>query len=155
MPSKGEGRYLTFLKEAKVVNPNMRIVGFTATPFRLSGGLICKPENMLNEICYSIGIKQLIDDGYLCPLVTKGSRVEFDTSSLHIRAGEFIKSEMDELMSNRDKVRDAVDEMIEYTEHRNSTLVFASSIDHGDLIRAEIESHGHECKAVYGDTPRS
>ena len=46
--SSHEGRYKTFLLACKERNPNVRLVGFTATPYRTHGGLICKPENLLN-----------------------------------------------------------------------------------------------------------
>ena len=38
VPPDGEGRYQTFLQAAKKKNPNVRMVGFTATPFRTQGG---------------------------------------------------------------------------------------------------------------------
>jgi hypothetical protein len=47
IPPDGEGMYRTFLEEARTVNPNLRIIGLTATPFRMKGGMICKPENIL------------------------------------------------------------------------------------------------------------
>ena len=40
----GDGMYRTFLKDMKVINPKVRVIGLTATPFRLKGGLICQPE---------------------------------------------------------------------------------------------------------------
>ena len=48
VPPDGEGRYQTFLQAAKKMNPHIRMVGWTATPFRTQGGLICKPENLFN-----------------------------------------------------------------------------------------------------------
>jgi DNA repair protein RadD len=38
--------YRQFLADAKVVNPNLRIVGFTATPFRMKTGSICTPDGL-------------------------------------------------------------------------------------------------------------
>ena len=32
--------YRTFLADMKVINPHVRVIGLTATPFRLKGGLI-------------------------------------------------------------------------------------------------------------------
>ena len=52
LPPDGEGMYRTFLAEAKVVNPNVRLVGLTATPYRMSTGMICGPDNLLNHVCY-------------------------------------------------------------------------------------------------------
>ena len=68
IPPSGEGMYRTFLQDAQVVNPNIRLIGLTATPFRMSSGMICGPENLLTDICFEVGVKQLIVNGYLCPL---------------------------------------------------------------------------------------
>ena len=38
IPLEGDGMYRQFLADAKVINPNLRIIGFTATPFRLKTG---------------------------------------------------------------------------------------------------------------------
>ena len=63
--------YRTFLEAMKGINPHVRVVGFTATPFRMKGGLICKPENIMNNICYEVGIKDMIRQGYLSPLIAR------------------------------------------------------------------------------------
>ena len=44
LPPSGEGMYRTFLDDAKLVNPNVRLIGLTATPYRMSSGMICSPE---------------------------------------------------------------------------------------------------------------
>jgi len=71
-----EGMYRTFLKDMKVINPDVRLIGLTATPFRLKGGAICKPENLLNEVCYEAGLKEMIAQGYLSPLVSRAGHAE-------------------------------------------------------------------------------
>src|SRR5262245_53133770 len=35
IPQEGDGMYRQFLADARVVNPRLRVIGFTATPFRL------------------------------------------------------------------------------------------------------------------------
>ena len=90
IPPSGEGMYQTFLKEAEVINPHVRLIGLTATPYRMTTGMICTPEHLLNEICFEVGVRELIAQGYLCPLRSNASRHKVDTSGLHIRGGEFI-----------------------------------------------------------------
>src|SRR5690606_5321356 len=90
LPPDGEGMYRTFLSEARIVNPNVRLIGLTATPYRMTTGMICGPENLLNHVCYEVGVRELIVQGYLCPLKTKAGRRKVDTSGLHLRGGEFI-----------------------------------------------------------------
>ena len=50
IPSSGEGQYRTVLRDAMTVNPRLRVIGLTARPYRLDGGLICKRETMLNDV---------------------------------------------------------------------------------------------------------
>ncbi|MFN9237028.1 MAG: DEAD/DEAH box helicase, partial [Planctomyces sp.] len=52
----GEGMYRQFLKDSRTVCPHQRVVGFTATPFRLKSGLICTPDHFLNHVCYEVGV---------------------------------------------------------------------------------------------------
>ena len=92
--------YRTFLADMKVINPHVRVIGLTATPFRLKGGLICKPENILNEICYEAGLKEMIQQGYLSPLISRAGRAEANLANLHIRGGEFISDEVAAAMDN-------------------------------------------------------
>ncbi len=90
LPPDGEGMYQTFFRDAKVVNPNVRLIGLTATPYRLKSGMLCGPKNLLNEVCYEIGVKELIEQGFLCPLKSKSGRHKVDCGGLHVRAGEFV-----------------------------------------------------------------
>ncbi|HEX8875511.1 MAG TPA: DEAD/DEAH box helicase family protein, partial [Phycisphaerales bacterium] len=71
VPAEDDGMYRQFIADAKVVNPNVRIIGLTATPYRLKSGAICAPENILNHVCYEVGVRELIVQGFLSPLKTK------------------------------------------------------------------------------------
>ncbi len=152
--TSGEGMYLSFLRDAKIVNPNIRIVGCTATPYRTGTGMICGPDNILNEICYEVGIKELIRDGYLCPLRSKASKTRIDTSGLHIRGGEFIANELEDLMDTDARVKAACAEILEYTQDRRAVLIFAAGVDHGKHIQKILqEEYKVDCGFVSGDSP--
>jgi DNA repair protein RadD len=150
----GEGTYRTFLKDAQIINPNVRVIGLTATPFRLKGGLICKPENILNHVCYEAGIKEMIVNGYLSPLKTRAGKSKVDLSGLQTRAGEFISSQAEEAMDTDWLTRNACKEIAELTKERNSVLIFTTSVAHCEHVAAEITKlTGQECGIVTGDTP--
>ena len=72
LPPDGEGMYRQFLSDTQIVNPNVRLIGLTATPYRLKSGMLCAPENLLNHVCFEVGVKELIHRGFLSPLKTKG-----------------------------------------------------------------------------------
>ena len=154
IPPEGEGMYRQFLADATVVNPWVRVIGLTATPFRMTTGMICEPENLLNHVCYEVGVKELIRDGYLCQLRTRAGTQKADTSGLHIRGGEFIPGEVEDLMDSGELVRSACAEVVEHTEDRRSCLIFASGIRHGRHIQQTLEDgHGVRCGFICGETP--
>lgn len=154
IPPDGEGMYRQFLVDAKVVNPEARVIGLTATPFRVKSGLICGPENILNAICYEIGVRELIRDGYLCPLVTKVGIQKTDTGQLHVRGGEFVASETEELMDQEALVQAACAEIVALTHDRRSCLIFTAGVKHGQHVAKVIqETSGQECGFVCGETP--
>ncbi len=153
IPEEGDGMYRQFLTDARKVNPNLRVIGLTATPYRMKSGLICGPDNILNEVCYEVGIRELIRDGYLCPLVTKAGRQKADTSELHIRGGEFVAGELEDLMDQDALVEAACAEIVEQTRARQACLIFASGVRHGQHVASVLaEKHGIECGFVCGDT---
>ena len=154
IPLDGDGMYRQFLADAKVVNPNLRVIGFTATPFRLKNGSICTPDGFLNHICYEVGVRELIHDGYLCPLVTKAGRSKADTDELHVRGGEFVSDEVESLMDQESLVQAACAEIAQYTTDRNACLIFASGVQHGmHIVDTLHRYHNISCGFVSGDTP--
>jgi DNA repair protein RadD len=154
IPPEGDGMYRQFLADAKAVNPHLRIVGFTATPFRLKTGSICTPDGFLNAVCFEVGVRELIVGGYLCPLITKAGINKVDTSTLHIRGGEYIAGEVEDLMDQQWLVEAACGETVGYTGNRNAVLIFASGVKHGEHVVATLkEKHGIECGFVTGETP--
>jgi DNA repair protein RadD len=154
IPASGDGMYRTFLKDTLTINPNLRLIGTTATAFRMESGLICGPDNLLNDICYEVGVRELIVQGYLCALKSKAGRQKADTSSLRLRGGEFIASEVEDLMDQGALVSSACTEIIEQTASRNSVLIFAAGVSHARHIQQTLQQRvRQEVGLVTGDTP--
>lgn len=152
LPPDGEGMYRQFMREARVVNPNVRLVGLTATPYRMTTGTICGPDNLLNHVCYDVGVRELIVQGYLCPLKSKAGKRKADFQGLHIRGGEFIAGEVEALMDEDGLVSSACYEIIEYTQDRRSVLIFAAGVRHAQHVQRVLNGLGHECGFVCGET---
>lgn len=154
IPNDGEGRYRTFIALEKKLNPYVRLIGWTATPYRTDGGLICKPENLLNEICYEVGVKDLIEQGYISKITSKGGRMKPDLSHLHMRAGEFVAEDVEKAMGEERIVRSACREIVERTRERRTCLIFCTSVAHCKAVAKLIsEFSGEECAIVTGETP--
>ena len=154
IPPDGEGMYQTFLRDARAVNPHLRVIGLTATPFRLKDGAICGPDHILNHVCYEIGVKELIRDGFLSPLISKAGKAKADTTGLHVRAGEFIAEEVERLCDADDLVRAACSEIVEQTRERKACLLFAAGVTHAEHVATVLrEAHHLEVACILGHTP--
>ena len=154
LPLEGEGMYRSFLADARIVNPHVRVVGFTGTAFRMDSGPICRPDHFLNVICYEIGVKELIRDGYLCPLVSKAGQCRMETSGLKVSGSDFLAREVEELMDHEELVKAACREIIDLTANRRSILIFAAGVQHGLHVKRVLEEqHGVECGFICGETP--
>ena len=149
----GEGMYRQFLSEMQRINPQVRVIGLTATPFRMKSGMICAPENVLNAVCYEIGVRELIVQGYLCPLRSKAGTRKPNVDELHVRGGEYVAGEVEALMDADELVRSACREIVAHTGDRHSVLIFASGVRHGQHIADVLQrKHGAECGFVCGET---
>ena len=154
LPESGEGMYRTFLEEAKIVNPNVRLVGFTATPYRMTSGLICKPENLLNHVCYEKGVKALIHEGYLCHIHTKVPAQKIDCSRLHVRNGEFRSDEVAELFSTESAVHSIFADILKNTRDRNKIIIFCCDVAQAMLFKNQLTRYADQSVGlITGETP--
>lgn len=153
IPTTDDGMYRTFLEDLREINPKLRIVGLTATPYRTGEGEICSTENIFNSVCYNVPIKRLITEGYLCSLVSQPAKSELDTSKLKIRAGEFVQNDMQKLFDENSHVEHAAREIAEKTTGRKSVLVFCAGVIHAQHMAEKLAFiTGQECGIVTGET---
>lgn len=156
IPPDGEGMYRRFLDDARDLCDHQRVIGLTATPYRMKTGTICgpSPDHVLNDICFEAGVRELIVQGYLCPLRSRAGQAVADTSDLHVRGGEFIAGEVEDLMDKDGLVEAACAEIIAATTERRSVLIFCSGVRHGEHVASILrERHRVECGFVEGNTP--
>jgi len=65
---KNEGGYRTLLDELKVINPELRVIGLTATPYRLGHGLITDKPAIFDDLIEPVSIEELIYKRHLATL---------------------------------------------------------------------------------------
>lgn len=153
VPRDGEGMYRTFLDTMRAINPRLRMVGLTATPFRTGEGAVCRQDGLFQRVCYEAGIQRLIADKFLCPVTNKVGAASADTSRLHVRGGEFIAGEVERLFDGGELVQQAAAEIVAKSAGRHSVLVFCSGVAHAGHVAEAIERiSGERCGVVTGDT---
>lgn len=158
VPEAGEGRYRTLIADLLDINPDLRIIGLTATPYRLDSGPICGPGKLFTEICYEVSVKVLMNRGFLCKLISKAALAQVDTSTLRVVRGEFDPEEAARIFD--DAAEPAALEILELTigNQRHSVLIFCQNISHARTVArilrgkaAGIRAEGRTQLAAAGD----
>lgn len=151
IPKTDGTRYNKFLSDLRICNPGVKVVGLTATPYRLDSGWLHEGENAIFDgIAYDIPVADLMDQGFLAPVISKSGVKTIDLSNVGKRGGEYIESELAKAASDPELVTETVAEIVRYGAERKAWLVFACGVNHAELLRAEFETHGIEADVVTG-----
>jgi DNA repair protein RadD len=147
--------YRKFFDEQQARTPDMRIAGLTATAFRLDTGQLNKGDGKIfDDVVYEANVRDLIEQGYLCKLVTKSTKQKLDVSGVHMRGGEYITSELEEAIDKENITRSACLEICGAGFNRRSWLVFCITVAHGTHVCEELQRIGVKADKVFGITPK-
>lgn len=158
IPRDTNTMYRKFLDDVLVINPYAKVVGLTATPWRLdSGRLDDGDDKLFDGICYSYGIRQAIDDGFLSRLVTKNTRMQLNTDGVGTRGGEFIAGELERAVDNEEANTAAIEETIHWAKQqgRKSWLFFCSGVTHAQHICDGLQARGISCETIHAKTSKT
>jgi len=140
---KETGAYRELLAELLEINPDMRVIGFSASPYRLGHGLITDGEDALfDAIIEPVSIEELVYHKYLAPLTSKATTFSFDQTGLHKRSGEYIAGEMQEKYNTSENNLQVVQEIIERASDRKHWLIFCSGVAHSEAMAKLLNAHG-------------
>lgn len=152
VPTEDDTMYRKFITAAKTMNPNVRFVGLTATPYRLGHGMLHRGKGALfTEIAYDASVKELITDGFLCSLISKATLTQLDTTGVAMRGGEFVPGELERAVDIASTTRAAVAEMSDLFRDRNKWLVFCAGVSHAEHVADELRNKGIEAAAIHGE----
>jgi len=152
---KAEGGYRTLLHELKKINPALRIVGLTATPWRLGHGLITDKPAIFDDLLEPVGIEELIHKGYLATLRSKVTTARLDVAGVHKKGGEYIESELQAAVDTDDNNYAVVEEVIRLAEDRKAWLFFCAGVQHATHVAECLRINGVTAEVVTGETPKT
>lgn len=132
-------------------NPKLRVIGLSATPYRMGTGYIYGREHdgtMVEEAIdpyfhtrvYEIGARTLIDEGYLTPPVFDVPQEHYDTSGLILnRTGKFESDTIERAFEGHGRKTAAiVADVVEKSRNRKGVMFFAATVQHGHEILASL-----------------
>ncbi len=159
--------YQGFVKALKTANPYLRVIGFTATPWRTSQGKLTDPyltragesvPPLFSHVCYDItdinGFKRLLKANKMALLIPKQTEVALDVEGVKIRGGEFVEKDLQQAVDKEEVTYAALKETIELGHDRKHWLIFASGITHADHICDMLNSLGVSTVAMHSKMPR-
>lgn len=149
-----ETMYQKFIANLLAINPNLKVIGLSATPWRLGLGHLME-GNIFTDVCYDItdreSFNQLVRDGYLAPLVTKKTYSELDLTDVHERGGEYIQGELQLAVDKASVTEAAVKEIMWYGQDRKHWLIFATGVEHSQHVANCLNYYGIPSAAVHND----
>jgi len=152
---KDEGMYRKLISDLKRYNPDMRVIGWTGTPYRGDGvWLTDSEEPLFTHIAASVGIAELLEDGYLSPLVSASTVARIDSSGVKMRGGDFIVNELAERSDQSDLVQACAREIVELASDRKKWLVYCVTIKHAEHVAEALAELGVAVGVVSADTPQ-
>ncbi len=155
IPEGGEGIYNQYLAALREINPKIKVIGFTATPWRMRSGHLIGDDTLFTDVAYDkCGIRYLVEQGHLCPVLPKPTRTQIDTAGVQLRGGEFVQRALQQLVDVDELTQAAVGEMLEYGGDRRSWLVFCTGVDHAFHVRDALRAAGISAETVTGRTPK-
>ena len=152
---KDEGGYRKLLAELKAINPNLRVIGLTATPYRLGHGLITDKPALFDALIEPVSIEELVYKGHLCTLRSKTTRAKLSVDGVHKRGGEYIESELQAAVDTADKNQSIVAEVIALAGDRRSWLFFCSGVQHSENVAQALRDRGITAECVTGNTSKT
>lgn len=155
-----DAMYGVVIQELLKLNPFLKVIGLTATPYRIGLGLLTNGKIFTDIVIDYTSLEkfnQLIRDGFLCPPISKKTTTKIDISKVGISKGDFNLSQLEKAVDVQDTNYLACKEMVEYGYERHKWLIFAAGVTHALHISDMLNSFGIPSIAVYakmGDEAR-
>ncbi len=148
-----DSMYQNFLTDLRKFCPHVRVIGMTATPYRLDSGPLTEGSNRIfTDIAHSVTMKELIQQGYLSPLVSAKTKTRANTAGVRIQGGEFNAEDLEAALNVDELTNRALDEALLLAADRVSWIVFCVGVDHAKAVNDALLARGVASAVVTGDT---
>ncbi|MBE4522190.1 DEAD/DEAH box helicase [Vibrio parahaemolyticus] len=164
VPDDKNSSYQKVITHLRELNPGIKVLGLTATPYRLGMGWIyqyhtrgqvrTEESRFFRDCIFELPIRYLLDENFLTPARMMDVPVlSYDFSQLKpANTGRYKEAEMDMVI---DKAKRAtpqiVEQIIQYARERKGVMIFAATVRHAQEIHGLLPEG--ETAIVIGDTP--
>ena len=166
VPLHPQGTYRRFIGDLIALNPHLRLIGLTATPYRHipgtkthSGGyqfLTIGEDRLFTDIVFDItkDLVRLIREDYLAALWPQPTKYLVNLNQVRIENGDYKAHDLNELMEQDEVVDSILTEAIHLAriDDRKHWLVFCAGVAAAHKTGAELNARGISAEVITGET---
>jgi DNA repair protein RadD len=159
----GETQYFQVIEKMQKQNPELCVLGLTATPYRLGLGWIYQysvphkvirttEQRFFKKCIYDLPVKFMIQNKFLTPPIKIDSPVAcYDFSSLKLHGTSYLKSQIESLLKDQKRITPLiVKNIVDMSKDRKGVMIFTSSVQHAIEIMQSLPPY--VSALVVGDT---
>lgn len=150
----------TIIQTLKGYNSKTRLLGVTATPYRLNSGYIYGTKNIkgsqpyFSDVHHRITVSELQAIGFLAPLVGKtihADGMEAQLDGIRVTAGEYNLLDLSNLMTRSIHINSAVEAWKAHALDRKKTIAFCVTIAHAEKLSEAFSKAGIPSIAIHSE----
>jgi len=161
---KEDSQYQQILSHLRASNPEIRLLGLTATPYRLGKGWIYHyhyhgmvrgdDQALFRDCIYELPLRYMIKNGYLTPPERLDMPVvQYDFSRLQSQSdGLFSEADLNRELARQKRITPhIISQIVSFAEQRRGVMVFAATVEHAKEITALLPAR--QAALITADTP--
>ena len=150
-------QYQTIIELLRQQNDSLKVLGPTATPYRLGMGWIYRyhyrgfvrgcideQDKPFGHCIYELSLSYMIHRGYLTrPEWVNAAVAQYDFSALcQNRFGEYAEKDVNQLLGKHQRVtRAIIEQVVALAVQRQAVMIFAATVDHAREITGYLPEH--------------
>lgn len=144
-----DSQYYTVVRTLLDKNPEAKVIGLTATPFR-DTGLIYGSDRFFQEPVFERDLLWTTEMGFTVKARVYQPPETFDLSTLKVdNTGEYSQTTISALVANKDKAILQVDDIIKKTKDRKKIAIACANIKHSEMITELLEERNERAIVVH------
>ncbi len=151
-----ESMYGKLIEHLRQVNPRLRVIGLSATPYRLGQGHLVDDGIFTHVCCNQADIRWFdffIQKGYLAPVRPRRTSARANLEGVARRGGDFAAGQLQAAVDVDDLTLAACQTMVQEGHDRRSWLIFASGVQHAIHVAEALQAMGVAAAPIYGELP--
>lgn len=152
--ARDRGMYRTLIRNLLSRCPGLRVIGWTGTAFHGSGIWLHDAEEALfSDIAVRITMREMLEQGYLAPLVIPRTETRLRADGVRMRGGDYVISQLAGAIDKPDLVAACADEMVKLGSERKRWFVYGATVEHCGHVRDALCERGISAEVVSARTP--